>query len=46
VGLLASCYDSISADTLKRAEEFASGDETLGGEDSTESAGDDDQPEG
>jgi uncharacterized Zn finger protein len=48
VGLLASCYDSISADTLKRAEEFASGDETLSGdgEDSSESAGDDDHPEG
>jgi hypothetical protein len=26
VGLLASCYDSISADVLKRAEELASGD--------------------
>lgn len=32
VGLLASCYDSISADTLKRAEEFAERDETLDGE--------------
>jgi hypothetical protein len=28
VGLLASCYDSISADTLKRVEEIAENDDS------------------